>query len=202
MNAEVFATFGLFVRKGFLDPDVCHRLATEVRASANRPATVREGGAQTVDENYRRSHLAEVPARSVGLVHERVISLTADLERHFQIATTVCRRPEFLIYRTGDFFSPHADSVRVGSPADNVVTSRRLTIVVFLNEESQTPCEGSYQGGSLDFYGLIPDTRMTNRALSLTGETGLLVAFPAEMMHGVSPVVTGERYTVVTWFEG
>ncbi len=65
-----------------------------------------------------------------------------------------------------------------------------------------TPREGSYQGGALDFYGLIPDTRMTNRALSLTGEAGLLVAFPAVMMHGVSPVITGERYTVVTWFEG
>jgi predicted 2-oxoglutarate/Fe(II)-dependent dioxygenase YbiX len=202
MNAEMFATFGMYVRKQFLDADFCHRVVAEVRASASRPATVREDGAQTVDETYRRSHLAVVSEPTVALVHQSVVGLTADLERHFRIATTACRRPEFLVYRRGDFFSPHADSVRAGSSADEVVTRRRLTIVVFLNDESDIAREGVYRGGSLDFYGLIPDRRMKNRALSLTGEAGLLVAFPAETMHGVSPVITGERYTVVTWFEG
>src|SRR5262245_34891845 len=98
MNADLFATFGVYVRKQFLDQDLCRWLAAEVRASARRPATVRDAGTQAVDENYRRSHLAEVSERSVALVHERVVGLRPDLERYFDIATTACRRPEFLVY--------------------------------------------------------------------------------------------------------
>jgi len=36
--------------------------------------------------------------------------------------------------------------------------------------------------------------------LPLAGETGLLIAFPAHVVHSVSPVTAGERYTVVSWF--
>jgi predicted 2-oxoglutarate/Fe(II)-dependent dioxygenase YbiX len=201
MNADLFATFGLFVRKQFLEADLCHRLAAEVRTASSRPATVREAGVQAVDEQYRRSHLADVSDAAITLMHERVTALTADLERHFDLKTSGCRRPEFLVYRAGDFFSPHADSIPAGTGADAVVTDRQLTIVVFLNDQSVAPREGAYQGGTLDFYGLIGDTRLKNRALSLTGEAGLLVAFRAETMHGVAPIDAGERYTVVTWFE-
>jgi predicted 2-oxoglutarate/Fe(II)-dependent dioxygenase YbiX len=62
--------------------------------------------------------------------------------------------------------------------------------------------DDAYQGGELEFYGLVDDARLKNRALPLTGEAGLLVAFRAETMHAVSPIVAGERLTVVTWFEG
>jgi SM-20-related protein len=36
--------------------------------------------------------------------------------------------------------------------------------------------------------------------LPLSGEPGLLVAFDSAMVHGVTPVTRGERYTIVTWF--
>jgi len=34
----------------------------------------------------------------------------------------------------------------------------------------------------------------------LPGETGLLVAFAAETLHEVSPVTSGERFTIISWF--
>jgi predicted 2-oxoglutarate/Fe(II)-dependent dioxygenase YbiX len=37
------------------------------------------------------------------------------------------------------------------------------------------------------------------KGLTVDAEPGAVVAFPAEMRHGVLPVSHGERITVVTW---
>ena len=104
-----------------------------------------------------------------------------------------------MIYREGDFFLPHEDS---GHEPDDVeeVKERQVSAVLFLNAESEVPGPDIYGGGSLSFYGLIDDPRMKGRGIPLIGEPGLLVAFRPELVHEVTPVTHGERYTVVTWF--
>jgi SM-20-related protein len=200
VNADFFAHFGIFVRRHFLSPEVCRALIADAARAVSRPASVRDGGVQTVDERYRSTRIAAASDASVALVRAEVLALKPVLERHFQLTTTGCRTPEFLVYRAGHFFAPHADSVAVGGASDVVVTDRRISVVVFLNGESQAAT--GYTGGTLDFYGLVDDARTKNRPFSLTGEEGLLVAFRPETVHGVAPVVDGQRFTVVTWFEG
>jgi len=201
VNADFFTHFGIFVRRGFLGGEMCRALVADAARAASRPATVRDGGRQTVDERYRSTRIANVSEASVASVRAEVLALKPVLERHFQLPTTGCRTPEFLVYRAGDFFAPHADSVAVGGASDVVVTDRRISVVVFLNGESRSAGDDGYTGGTLDFYGLVGDPRTRNRPFSLTGEPGLLVAFRPETLHGVAPVVDGERFTVVTWFE-
>jgi predicted 2-oxoglutarate/Fe(II)-dependent dioxygenase YbiX len=202
VNADFFAHFGIFVRRHFLSRDVCRALIADAARASSRPASVRDGGVQSVDARYRSTRIADVSDRSVALVRGQVLALQPELERHFQRTTVACRTPEFLVYRAGDFFAPHADSIAAGSTADVVVTDRRISVVVFLNGESQSLTDGGYTGGTLDFYGLLDDPRTKDRPFPLTGEEGLLVAFRPETVHGVAPVVDGERFTVVTWFEG
>ncbi len=202
MNAEFFAHFGILVRRHFLSPDVCRALVAEAARAATHPASVRDAGVQTVDARYRSTHIADVSDESIALVETKVLALKPTLEQHFQLTTTGCRTPEFLIYRSGDFFAPHADSIPAGGASDAVVSNRKISVVVFLNGESPSAADGDYSGGTLDFYGLIDDARAKSRPLSLTGEQGLLVAFRPETVHGVAPVIAGERFTVVTWLEG
>ena len=58
-----------------------------------------------------------------------------------------------------------------------------------------------YSGGSLTFFGLMDDSPSGESVgLPLAGETGLLIAFPSHLVHSVSPVTAGERYTLVSWF--
>ena len=72
--------------------------------------------------------------------------------------------------------------------------------MVFLNGDTPEDQAG-YSGGSLIFYGLMDDDASAESVgLPLAGEAGLLVAFPPHVIHSVSPVTAGERYTVVTWF--
>jgi SM-20-related protein len=77
-----------------------------------------------------------------------------------------------------------------------------VSIVVFLNGEGDPADDQSYTGGSLTFYGLMRDARADDRGFPVTGEAGLLVAFPSQLVHSVTPVTCGMRFTIVSWLEG
>jgi SM-20-related protein len=202
LNADFFRTFGLYIARDFFDRDLCARLRAEARAAAADPATVRQQGTEyIVDEEVRRTQLARVSEASEQLVEHRLKALKGTLERHFRVTTSGIRWPQFLVYREGDFFRPHADSsAAVDAPA--VATGRRVSIVMFLNGEGDRADDESYAGGSLTFYGLMRDARADDRGFPVTGEAGLLVAFPSQLVHSVTPVTRGMRFTVVSWLEG
>jgi predicted 2-oxoglutarate/Fe(II)-dependent dioxygenase YbiX len=52
----------------------------------------------------------------------------------------------------------------------------------------------------LTFYGLLPGPAWERIGFPLRGEEGLLVAFRSEILHEVTAVRQGDRYTIVTWF--
>ena len=76
--------------------------------------------------------------------------------------------------------------------------SRRVSLVVFLNTQAETPDAGAhdyYSGGSLVFH-----PRGAGEPFGLAGEAGTLVAFRAETTHEVTPVTDGERFTIACWY--
>ena len=76
--------------------------------------------------------------------------------------------------------------------------SRKISIVILLNRQSETSEAGSYGGGSLVFSEWRPDR--TRGQYALTGEAGMLVAFPSETTHEVVPITQGDRYSIASWF--
>jgi len=76
---------------------------------------------------------------------------------------------------------------------------RKVSVSIFLNQESATPESGEYGGGSLVFsnYRHEPEAQ----EFRLGGEAGMLVAFRSETTHEVKPVTHGERYAIVTWYK-
>jgi SM-20-related protein len=80
-------------------------------------------------------------------------------------------------------------------------SGRRVSAVIFLNGASEEPSPDVYGGGSLSFYGLLQDDpKGQGVGLPLVGSAGALVAFPSHMIHGVTPVTHGRRYTIASWF--
>jgi SM-20-related protein len=120
-----------------------------------------------------------------------------ELERRFSATLGGCRPPQFLRYRTGDFFRAHSDGDGDGEAA-NQVARRQISVVVFLNDETTEPRPGCYVGGALTFYGLLDAAPQLG--LPVGGRAGRLVAFDATRLHAVTPVTHGERCTFVTWF--
>jgi len=106
---------------------------------------------------------------------------------------------QFLQYLPGDFYCAHRDGT-FAPDAPDYFRRRRVSVVIFLNGPSDEPRPNCYGGGRLTFYGLIKEPRFELCGLPLDAQPGMLVAFPADVLHEVRPVLHGERQTIVTWF--
>ncbi|MGI8873761.1 MAG: 2OG-Fe(II) oxygenase [Egibacteraceae bacterium] len=195
--ADLFARLGLFVRRGFLDPESCERLREHARTASKVPGAVgAEDAEYEVDVRSRSTDIAEVAPEAVALVSNRLDALTPEISLHFDVELGGRQSLQFLVYNEGDFFEPHRDRNETGAAAA-FGSARRVSVVLFLNREAEQPSPGSYGGGALTFYGLMGGDPKVG--LPLLGEQGLLVGFASDLVHGVTPVTHGERYTVVTW---
>ena len=97
--------------------------------------------------------------------------------------------PQLLCYEPGGHYKPHVDGEGLWTNPDKTqvykkTIDRDLSTVLFLNDD--------FEGGCFTF----PDLRVTIRP-----EPGLLICFPSSRWyrHGVEPVISGHRYTLVTW---
>lgn len=156
LQAEFFSRFGLYIEREFLSQRVCARLREEMRAAAGAPATVAEAHAgDTVDEAYRRTKQAEVSATTASRLSQQLVEALPTLAKHFRQELAGMQKPQFLLYREGDFFRAHPDNSDQPEAAD-YLRERLVSAIVFLN--GGTPDEpASYSGGSLVF--LRPDGR-------------------------------------------
>ena len=179
------AHFGLFLNRNFLDAEKCAKLLVEVNSSPTTQAPVYiEGTEGNIHENVRKTTSLHPSDETISEMWNRLFQQKPLLEDHFGVTLTDCERPQFLRYEKGDFFVRHQDGNTKQLDFDHL-RIRRISIVVFLNDR--------FSGGALKFY----DGPTT---FDLLGETGLLVAFRPDIFHEVSPVISGERFTMITWF--
>lgn len=199
-EADFFRRLGLFVECDFLDSATCRRLRSEMMASANAQATVAgQEASDVVDHDYRRAKRRQVTPGSAEFIVSRLDDLRPALESHFDVSLTRCQTPQFLIYGEGDFYRPHRDNSN-DVRTSKYVRQRRISTVLFLNSANDTS-EQTFNGGSLVFYGLMSDPRSKSRGFPLDPTTGLLVAFRTDVVHEVCPVLSGQRFSIATWFE-
>ena len=187
------AHFNLFLLRNFLDADACASLKAELNLAPTTQAPVYiEGTEGTIHENIRKTTSLHPSVETKSHIHQRLFGQKSALENHFSLNLNDCEPPQFLRYEKGDFFIRHQDGNTHQLDFDHLRV-RRISIVVFLNDFSVEPEANCYSGGLLQFY----DQQST---YGLPGETGLLVAFTAETLHEVSPVMSGERLTIISWF--
>jgi predicted 2-oxoglutarate/Fe(II)-dependent dioxygenase YbiX len=198
-KAEFFQPFGLFIQKKFLEPETCRWLRAEASRGTRSRAGLYRSGMEVMDEAARKTFLSEASPAANLLVRERIEQAQRDIEQFFRLSLEPNEAPQFLIYEPGDFFGPHAD--RSALPQSSAsMRARRLSLVIFLNGEAPGPAEETFEGGQLTFYGLLPGPRTESFGFPLTAEEGLLVVFRADLVHEVTPVTRGRRFTIVDWF--
>jgi SM-20-related protein len=187
--------FDLLLVKKFFDAETCRELITEIRRSPAEPAvTYGQGGPGSVNERVRKVESLMPSKETVEQVRRRLMDDREKVGEHFGISLSSCEEPQFLRYRVGDFFVAHQDG-NTGLLLLDTDRSRRISISIFLNRQSEAPEKGAYCGGSLVFF----DWRY-DKEFRLTGETGTLVAFRSATTHEVVPVTHGKRYSIVSWY--
>jgi SM-20-related protein len=196
-----FADLGLFVQKGFLDAQLCAKFRSEIRSVIHTPVGVVDGDTfqEKVKESVRSTKHAEISTLPESEVTDRLLAVKPMLQNHFNAALDGCEKPEFLVYNKGDFFLPHQDGDD-NPDKPEYIKKRKVSVVIFLNDNAQETESESYRGGALTFYGLIDDPRWQGCGFPLISEVGLLIAFRSDTYHEVTAVTRGERYTIASWF--
>jgi SM-20-related protein len=180
----------------FLDSVTREGILDELRTVSGAPAAVYGTGvADSVHDNIRRVRRLVVSTRLREAMMGQLEDAKPKMERHFDIPLLHCEEPQFLHYRAGDFFVAHQDGNTALIRDDS--RHRRVSVVLFLNDQSSEPRAGTYGGGELLLHGQYPD--WTARQVA-PAAAGALVAFRAETTHEVTPVTHGDRYTVVSWY--
>lgn len=151
-------------------------------------------GDAAVDERVRRVRRVAVSPDSVAYVTQRLEQQRTAVARHFSVNLTKSEEPQFLCYRVGDFFVAHQDG-NTGLVNLDTDRTRRISVSIFLNNQSVAPEPDTYGGGALVF----SDWHHGKRH-EVYGEAGILIAFRSELTHEVTPVTHGDRFAIVSWY--
>lgn len=192
------ARFDLYVLRGFFDAETCGEFIEEMRRSHVSAATVYgRGESGDVDERVRKAARLMPSRETFERVGRRLSECRGEIGAHFGSSLGFCEEPQFLRYRVGDFFVAHQDG-NTGMLLSEREQSRKISVVIFLNRQSEAPEADAYCGGSLVF----SDWRRGGglREFAPAGEAGTLVAFRSETTHEVLPVTHGERFSIVSWY--
>jgi SM-20-related protein len=191
---EGTAGLDLFLERGFLDASTLAEVLAAVRASQGRSATVHGiGDSDAVNALVRRTTRLSPPAEVEDLVRRLLLSRMSAAKEHFGVDLEELEEPQFLRYETGDYFVAHQDGNTGLLRSEQ--EDRKVTAVIFLNGQSETPGPNTYGGGSLLFH-----ARGASEPFRLRAEAGTLVAFRAETTHEVELVTHGERFTIASWY--
>jgi PKHD-type hydroxylase len=86
---------------------------------------------------------------------------------------------QFTEYKEGEYFDWHVDST------DTIYRDRFTSIVIQLNN--------SYEGGILEIKNLKAEL------VPIENKIGTLYIFNSRLLHRVTPIIDGERYSLVNW---
>jgi predicted 2-oxoglutarate/Fe(II)-dependent dioxygenase YbiX len=178
------------------DAAACEAMLVELQAERGQPATVYGATiAGAIDPSVRKvSRLIPSPVMRASVI-QALIGQKPAIAGHFQVDLGAAEEPQFLRYLSGDYFVAHQDGNT--SLIRDDARFRRVSVVIFLNAQSNEGAPRTYGGGSLVLHGSYPRYELRQ---PLAATPGTLVAFPSETTHEVTPVVRGERYTIVSWY--
>lgn len=184
----------LFVDKQFLARHECESIVAAMKLAEGSAATVYgTTTAGSIETNVRRVLRVRPTLQTIQLITERLRSYRPALEKHFGVTLDAIEDPQFLRYAQGDFFVAHQDGNTGLMKLES--EQRRISVVIFLSEESDLPDPETHSGGSLVF--IAPADRARH---CVQAKAGALIAFRSETTHEVTPVTRGDRFSIVSWY--
>lgn len=205
-NHAILRKCGIFLKGGVLSPSECEQLCAEAltqkldRATVGTPST--SDPSTQVYENVRRTKYVRISSETLGSLEERFLALRPEIDAFFNLQLDRCAGTQLLAYQPGDFFRAHQDAPDdPDQPCPREIRRRKVSAILFLNQQARSPGAGEYSGGSLIFHGLLDGKGAQGSGMAVAPEAGMLVAFRSTAWHRVDEVTAGTRYTLVTWFQ-
>jgi PKHD-type hydroxylase len=115
----------------------------------------------------------------LGFLNQRLINKLKESFKIKGMEVTGLGDYQFTKYKDGDYFGWHVDS------SDVMYMDRFVSIVIQLND--------TYDGGVLEI------KNPNGEIVPIENKIGTLYIFNSRLLHRVTPVVDGVRYSVVNW---
>ena len=150
----------------------------------SRSAIVKGRGGKTFD-GIRRSEVLWLDTPEYQWVFERLWQVATEANKVYQYRIDRFEGPvQLTIYdsKNQGFYRWHSDI----APRS---TKRKISITMPLNEPSE------YEGGSLEFNG-------SGSPSEVPQHQGTVITFPSFVLHRVTPVTRGKRFSLVAWITG
>lgn len=180
------------VVSNFFSAAECDRMM-EIRKSLDEHSSrIRNLGEEDtyINPGIRKSNTADWPVDDPGHINDLYRRVSEVNDQYFGFDVSGIEQPFNIIrYGPGDYFKPHADDNMVGG----LMTYRKLTASIMMSD-------GSHIGGALRLY-FGGDRSMANPVQLRLGK-GDAVFFAPWVLHEVTEVITGNRYSLVTWLTG
>jgi SM-20-related protein len=187
---QILQKLGVFGRNHAIPEALCTHYFQLMRDARAAPAEILRTDTTTlVDQTVRKTISVDLPPESEQPIRDILVDLMPELSAHFEVPLQKYEEPQFLRYGPGAFFTAHRDRP---NSAHLETSDRKISLVIFLNDD--------FEGGELTFYGLIDQPAFANAGLPCDAAPGLAIAFRSETLHEVTPVTSGQRFTIVTWY--
>lgn len=163
-------------------PDSCAQIIKSAEVVAGEEALIGDDSRPVLDKSIRDVKRTSLPVfRGIGA------TLTGmGLDANAQAWNFDIRRSnqcDYLRYDVNGHYREHIDTFMLAGQKE----CRKLTVLVFLNDD--------FEGGK--FY-----IKVGSEKLYPPQSAGTVVVFPSFLLHGVEPVLSGVRRTIVTWLVG
>lgn len=171
---------------GALSDDVCDLIIKEGTKLIAKPASINSDN--TLDKDMRVGLISWFDENC--WIEKLVVDYVgaANIEAEWKFNITGKERLQFANYYEGAFYDWHRDC-----NTDSELY-RKLSVTVQLSDPKD------YEGGELQFKNywgtmeLNPSQEVMKR--------GTVIVFPSSIMHRVSPITSGMRYSLVQWYNG
>lgn len=173
--------------KGFYTSDELDAFIENQKTKPLHVSAVYNSSQTQVNESYRKSEQVKINQDNpfINKLRNLVPSIN---EESFRVGITkYCEENDFVQYDVGGKFEQHKDVLWPIDVFAEEKLIRKLTTVVLLNDD--------FTGGKLALW-------KEGTRYSFDLEKGDVVTFPSYVEHKVDPVLTGTRYTVVSWSYG
>lgn len=180
----------LFRLRAFLSPVECLAIRKGMDAGEAELAEVLDAGIHA-EMDVRAATVIDPAPNLVREVEARLESCREVVMAGLGLPVAEREGAGFLRYPEGGFYRAHRD--RGDDPEWEGAARRAAALVIFLNTSRAASSAGEFDGGVLRLF-------LRGGDVDITPEAGLLVAFPADVLHEVTEVRGGTRDTVVDWF--